>query len=410
MLLREPLSVLTGGPGCGKSTTLRVLLDRLDERAPEVDAKGNELARYLLAAPTGKAARRMQEATGRDASTIHRLLEYGPGFGGLGFQRHAKNPIEASLVVVDEASMVDVRLAEALLDAIDPETTRLAFVGDANQLPSVGPGRVLSDFVESESIPVARLTTLHRAAAESWVCRAAPRMLAGETPDLEAAPDFHFFEVEEAAEAARVTLELATSGAYGPVPPQVLTPQRPHVIGVTALNRAIQAKVNPARPGEATARRGEGRDAFELRMRDRVLQTRNDYQRGVFNGEVGNVVAIGPKAVTVDFDGRAIDFDAMAVRGLDLAYALTIHKSQGSEWPWVIVVCHSAHTFMLSRQLVYTAVTRAKKGVLLVGDKKGLASALKNVAPSQRFTTLAERLRAPESTEAPAPASAGGVA
>lgn len=383
LMLSAPLAIVTGGPGCGKTTTLKAALDRLDARGD---------SSYALASPTGKASRRMQEATGRDATTLHRLLEYGrrPDGLGMGFLRNEDCPLEQELIVVDESSMIDVRLGAALMRAVDPSRTRVVFVGDADQLPSVGPGRVFADLIESGEVPVARLNTLHRAAQDSWVCANAPLVLAGERPDLRAREGFAWVPATDGATAARsavdvIARELPGRGIEGA---QLLVPQKTGVAGVDALNRTLQAQLNPPR-GE----KGWKRDDFELRPRDRVIQTRNDYELNVMNGEVGEVRRIDGGELVVDFEGREVIYNALSAVGLQLAYALTIHKSQGSEWAWVVVLCHSTHSYMLSRQLLYTALTRAKKGVVLVGDDKGLDLALKNIAPTRRNTTLVERLK-----------------
>jgi exodeoxyribonuclease V alpha subunit len=389
LVMHAPACVITGGPGCGKTTSLRVALDELDAKPAALDVLGNPIPRYLLAAPTGKAARRMQEATGRDAMTIHRLLEYGRlPEGGIGFRRCASFFIEASLVVVDEASMLDVRLARSLLDAINPRTTRLLLVGDKDQLPSVGPGRVFADVIESGKVPVARLTTLHRSARESWVCTAAREILEGRTPSLDERPDFRFVEVDSLDSARRAVVRLVSEQREGREY-QVLGPQRTGGGGTVAICKAIQEAVNPAREGAKVWRR----DEFEIREGDRVIQTSNNYDLGIMNGELGLVVSIEASKLVVDFDGRRVEYNALTAQGLELAYALTIHKSQGSEWPWVVVLCHSGHTFMLARQLLYTAITRAKQGVVIVGDRKGVERAIANIDPTKRNTSLVERLK-----------------
>lgn len=369
--------VVTGGPGTGKTTSLRAALDRLD-------AAG---VTYALAAPTGKAARRMSEATGRAAGTVHRLLEYWPGRG---FMRNERAPLDVDLVVVDEASMLDVELARALLDAVR-EQTRCILVGDANQLPSVGPGRVFGDLIDSRCVPVARLTTLHRAAQERWVASQAPVILAGKVPDLREREDFVFVEREDRAEAFESVVDFAVQveGA------QVLVPQNVGPAGADLLNAAIREQVNPWRGGD---------QVFEIGGRsrcwrgDRVIQTRNDYAREVMNGEVGEVEGAAGDELAVRFDrtetdeGRLVLYDREAARQLRLAYALTVHKSQGSEWPWVIVLCHSTHSRMLERTLLYTAITRASHGVVLIGDRKGIERAVRQENAGKRNTGLVERL------------------
>jgi len=389
MVLGAPVSIITGSPGTGKTTVLRTVLDRLDE----TDVS------YELASPTGKAAIRMTEATdGRDARTVHRLLEYGPwgGDGGWGFARNAKRPLETDLVVVDEASMLDVHLAAALCRAIDPGRTRLLLVGDADQLPSVGPGRVFADLIASQVVPTARLTTVHRAAAESWVCRSAPQILAGKVPELRECGDFWWLAREDAAGACEAVVEVVTQGLpnLGHDGAQVLVPQNVRGAGANALNRRLQALLNPAGDGAMPWRMGKGEGAWEMRVGDRVIQTMNNYELGVMNGEIGQVLELDDEVARVTFGGeQPVRYGRLVGDQLRLAYALTIHKSQGSEWPWVVVLCHSTHTHMLTRQLLYTAVTRAKVGVVLVGDEQGLNHAVKTVKDARRNTGLADAVR-----------------
>lgn len=433
LVLSARVGVVTGGPGCGKTTCLRVALDRLDAapgavcRACEgrgwVDdidpftsrlesgacracAGSGRVAAYALAAPTGKAARRLAEATGRTASTVHRLLEFGPlEDGQLGFRRNADSPLEAELVVIDEASMLDVELAAALLRAIDKRRTRLVLVGDAHQLPSVGPGQVFADLIASGRVPVARLTTLHRAAAESWVCTQSRRMLEGEVPDLTGRPDFIYLHEDDrdraAATAVRAATDVLPRRGIGQDDIQVLVPQRIGPAGTEALNAKLQAVLNPSRD----AARGWKLGAHTLCPGDRVIQTSNNYVLGVMNGEVGVVVSIRdegtreePAGLVVRYPDargeRRVTYSKLAAEGLDLAYALTVHKVQGSEWPWVVVLVHSTHTRMLTRRLLYTAITRAKVGVVLVGDRAGLRRAVENERDSKRNTGVVERLRA----------------
>lgn len=380
LMLSSPFTIVTGGPGTGKSTTLRVALDRMDERGES----------YALAAPTGKASKRMQEATGRPASTIHRLLCWTPQ----GFMFNEGNQLDVDAVIIDESSMLDIELARDLLSAVSVDT-RVILVGDANQLPSVGPGRVLADLVESNVVPVARLTTVHRAAAESWVCSQAPNILAGKPLDLSPRHDFRFVEAEDPADAARHVADLVSSEAYKGA--QVLAPQRNTACGVEALNAALQARLNPKKHEDQPEWK-MGDSAF--RRGDRVIQTSNNYKlvcsdgsMGVFNGEVGEIVELSSNVMIVDFGDRKVEYTREAAMGLDLAYALTVHKSQGSEFPWVICVVHSSHTHMLTRQLVYTAITRAKKGVVIVGNRKGLAVATSDKVPPKRNTGLVARMK-----------------
>jgi exodeoxyribonuclease V alpha subunit len=368
-----PFGVITGGPGTGKSTCVRTVLDRLDRRRVS----------YALAAPTGKAARRMYEATGRSASTIHRLLEWSRD----GFVRNRHNPIEADVVIIDEASMLDVELAADLVDACG-ERTRLIFVGDANQLPSVGPGRVFADLVESDAVPVARLTHVHRSAAESWICRNAPRVLAGEPLELGSFPDFRFFDVEDVGDAAAVVRRIVRMPEFQGA--QVLAPQKNTAIGVEALNLALQAELNPKLDPHAVEWALPDRT---LRVKDRVIQTVNNYDLNVMNGEVGDVVAVTGEELVVDFGDRSVAYPKGQALSLQLAYALTVHKCQGSEFAWAVCVVHSAHSYMLTRQLFYTAITRAKVGVVIVGNRKGIEVATSAKLPPVRNTALVERMR-----------------
>lgn len=367
-------ALVTGGPGTGKTTCLRRALEQLAD------------ARVELAAPTGKAAKRMHEATGRDARTVHRLLEYKPGYG---FTRNRDNPLQCDLVVVDEASMVDIELAAALFAAVG-ESTRIVLVGDADQLPPVGPGSPFADLVADTSIPCARLTQVHRSAAGSWVNRNAPRVLAGEALELGDTHDFRFARVEAPIDllpTVRKALEADRSL-------QALIPQRTGVAGIDAANEALQRVLNdvPLEEGARTLQRQH----YTLRAGDRVIQTRNDYELKVFNGEIGDIVDINGDGVLVeipDGDGvRSVNFPHDKTQALELAYALTVHRSQGSEFDGVVCVVHSTHSFVLSRALLYTAITRTRGQVVIVGDDRGLSRALANEGKPKRNTTLVDRL------------------
>jgi exodeoxyribonuclease V alpha subunit len=374
------IGIVTGGPGTGKSTCLRYALDRLDAAQQT----------YELAAPTGKAARRLTETTGRNARTIHRLLEFHPRYG---WQRNADRPLECSVVVVDESSMIDIELGAALLAAIDEDCTRLILIGDADQLPPVGPGRLFGDLVDSGDVPTVRLQHLHRSERESWVAVNAPRVLLGQMPDVRASRDFKFCVVDDAKQILQQVVHLVSEVFPQRIDAavQVLIPQRPGAAGIDAANNALQRAINP---------RGEGapvltRKGFELRLGDRVIQTRNDYLLGVFNGEIGDVLEIDSAEVVVQFEGHdeLVRYKHDRASALQLAYALTVHRAQGSEFPWTIVVAHSTHSFILSRQLLYTAITRGKQGVVIVGDEKGMRRALKERTTDARHTALIERLR-----------------
>lgn len=371
LVKHEPISIVTGGPGTGKSTIVRAMLDAMD-------------AGVLvgLAAPTGKAAKRLEETTGRNAQTIHRLLKYSPAEKG--FFHCAAEPLPHDVIVIDEASMVDVSLCASLLEAIDPTRTRVVLVGDADQLPSVGPGSILSDLVRSGLVPCARLETVHRSKVGSWICTAAPRVLAGQSINLDARNDFAFVPVDSADWIPR-----ACGDAYEKHGAQILTPQRTGKAGTVAINKALQERFNPLQPGE--------KQWGDLRPRDRVIHTRNNYDLGVFNGETGTVRGIDSEAgaLFVDYPDRVgpVRYSRAESWDLSLAYALTVHKAQGSEWPWVIVVAHHTHAFMNTRRLIYTAITRAKAGAVIVGSERGIDQAIASKRDVRRNTALAARIR-----------------
>lgn len=382
----KKVSVVTGGPGTGKTTILKSALDGLRNVA--------------LVAPTGKAARRMAEVTEMTTSTIHRLLAPGidelTGTFQFGYGPH--NPLPHSTVIVDESSMMDAWLGGKLLSAIDPDRTSLHLLGDVNQLPSVGAGYVLGDIIESGRVPVTRLTEVHRAAQDSWICMNAPKILEGRM-DLTSTKDFRFHSIADldTLKAAVTKLIVHTMPGVGVEDAQLLTPQNPGPIGVEALNVALQAKKNPLRDGEpfieVTAERGGTK--YQIHEGDLVIQTYNDYDLIVFNGETGTVSRVydDRSGLEVSFGDRTVRYDRAQVwDGLRLAYALTIHKAQGSEWDWVVTICHSAHKHMWTRQLLYTALTRAKKGVVLVGNRSGVDSALAAVA-DPRYTALRNFLK-----------------
>ena len=388
LAVREKLLVITGGPGTGKTTILQAVIRLLEAKK----------VRMHLASPTGRAAKRLAEVTGHDAGTLHRLLEWNPREGG--FQRNARNPLETDVVVVDEVSMIDVLLAHHLLQAI-PLTATLLLVGDADQLPSVGPGTVLKDVLAAPGIPAVRLATIFRQAAQSRIVSNAHRVNRGEFPDLsvtatDRVQDFFFIAEEDPSKLQDLIVDLAQRrlpGKYGLDPLadiQVLTPMHRGPIGAGQLNAALQAALNPPRNGATELLRG-GRI---FRVGDRVLQLRNDYDKGVYNGDLGRIAAIEPseQSVVVQVDDREVSYDFSDLDELALAYAVTVHKSQGSEYPCVIVPVHTTHYLMLQRNLLYTAITRAKRLLVLVGTKKALAIATKNDATRRRFSRLRERL------------------
>jgi exodeoxyribonuclease V alpha subunit len=391
---RRPLLVITGGPGVGKTTIVRAILSLLDRAGIAV----------RMTAPTGRAAKRMSEATGAPATTLHRLLEFDPKTAT--FKRDRRRPIEAGAVVVDEASMLDLPLADALAQAVAPGT-RLLLVGDVDQLPSVGPGAVLRDIIAS-GLPCVRLRQIFRQAARSLIVTNAHRINDGQPP-LAAPPGAHadFFVVErrDPERAQETVLELVTSRIplrFGLDPArdvQVLTPMNRGPAGAAALNAALQQAINPG--GESLVR-----GARTYRVGDKVMQLRNDYDKAVFNGDVGFVASIDPEedAMVVRFEEREVAYEAADVDDLVLAYACTVHKSQGSEYPAVVVPLLTTHFVMLSKNLLYTAVTRGKRLVVLVCDPRALELALSERRREERRTRLAGRL-----AEAlrPCPAPAG---
>lgn len=373
MVERESICIVTGGPGTGKSTILREALSR---------CRANHES-FVLCAPTGKAAKRMTETTGVEAKTIHRALGFNPETG---WTRDEYNPLEESVVFVDEASMIDVEIFARLLAAIRPGITRLVLLGDSNQLPSVGPGFILGDLVSMDLVPCKVLTKVHRSAAGSWICRNAPKILKGDDLELATLPDFRFVYAEESAEVKVRCAEILRN-----TDAQILVPQKTGAAGTQAINEHIQEEMNPLRPGEIEW----GKAPDLLRPRDRVIHTRNNYDLGVFNGEVGVVESVGNETLSVSFPDRSMPvvYTKPDAFDLKLAYALTIHKSQGSEWPWAIVVAHSTHHFMLTKRLLYTAITRGKQGVVIVGNEKGIKAATKSKKDSTRNTALGDRIR-----------------
>jgi exodeoxyribonuclease V alpha subunit len=381
----EKVLVITGGPGVGKTTIVRGLLEVFSLRRQ----------RCALCAPTGRAAKRLTETTGREAKTIHRLLEFEPALGG--FKRDAHNPLDLDLLVVDEASMVDVVLMNHLLRAVPPHAC-VVLVGDVDQLPSVGPGRVLADLIESRTVPVVRLTEIFRQAGQSWIVRAAHAVKHGEMPEAAPAGQGDFYFVEASSPQAVIDrivtmLRERIPAAFGLDPVrdvQVLTPMNRTELGAQALNLHLQQVLNPPRGGSEVQRFGS-----TFRVGDKVIQTQNDYQKEVFNGDIGRIAAIDEheREVVVDYDGKSVPYDFGELDELSLAYALSIHKSQGSEYPAVVIPLHTQHYVMLQRNLLYTALTRGKRLVVLVGNRKALEMAVGRQDTSRRYSALCRRLQ-----------------
>jgi exodeoxyribonuclease V alpha subunit len=386
MALTEKVSILTGGPGTGKTMTLQTVITALEARNVP----------YLLASPTGRAAKRLSEATGAEAQTIHRLLEYTPQGGG-SFRRNLDLPLEAQVVVIDEASMLDITLAHHMLKAIPPQA-HLLLVGDADQLPSVGPGRVLSDLLESMALPSVHLDAIFRQAEGSGIIANAHQINTGELPITQGLSDFFLFPQSEPEACATLTVELVAERIprrFGLDPRrdiQVLSPTHRGPAGVQNLNVALQAALNPPAPNKPERRTGQGL----FRLGDRVMQQRNNYDLDVYNGDIGEVVAIltEEQTLTVRYDGtRLVGYDFNQLDELALAYAISIHKSQGAEYTCVVVPLLMQHYALLQRNLIYTAVTRARSLVVLTGDRRALATAVHNHEVTKRYTGLARRLK-----------------
>lgn len=378
--LDSKVMVLTGGPGTGKTTTTQGIIAAFKARHMSI----------LLAAPTGRAAKRMTEATGMEAKTIHRLLEYNPMDG---YKRNEENPLEGDALIVDECSMIDILLFYNLMKAI-PSNMRLILVGDIDQLPSVGAGNVLRDIIDSQQIPVVRLTRIFRQAQSSRIVMNAHSINAGQFPNIKNGldTDFFFINQEDADEMVKLIIGLVRDRlpkkyGYPPKEIQVLTPMQRGTVGAGNLNIELQNALNPT--GLSLARGG-----YTFRQGDKVMQIRNNYDKNVFNGDIGYITAVdtNERTLTVTFDNRLVEYDITELDEIVLAYAITIHKSQGSEFPVVVMPVTMKHFVMLQRNLIYTGITRAKKICVLVGTTKALAYAIRNQTVSKRNTKLKERL------------------
>lgn len=383
--LTSKVSILTGGPGTGKTTTVRALLQLLKAKRHT----------FKLAAPTGRAAKRLSETTGEPAQTLHRLLEFKP-FEGVKFLRDRDNPLDADLLIVDELSMVDLLLMNAFVKAVDI-TTHVLLIGDPDQLPSVGAGNVLRDLIESKVVPVVKLDVIFRQAEESLIVVNAHRVNGGEMPLFaKTARDFFLFPESEPEQAAARVLDVVTTRIprrfrFDPVEGvQVLSPMHRGPIGVSELNRRLQETLNPPEAGKREWRHG----SRVFRVGDKVLQTRNNYTKQVFNGDLGRIVEIDleEQQIGVDFEGERVAYEFGELDELVHAFAMSVHKAQGSEYPAVVIPLLTQHYMMLQRNLLYTAITRAKELVVLVGTHKAIAIAVHNNKIAARNSRLARRL------------------
>jgi exodeoxyribonuclease V alpha subunit len=384
--IERKVMILTGGPGTGKTTIIKAILE-IYVRVTKKIAMG---------APTGRAAKRMSEATGWSAKTLHRLLEW--DFKKMGFKRDTSHPLNADVVIVDEASMIDNLLMHHFLKAIPTEAV-LILVGDVNQLPSVGAGNVLRDIIASKVVPVVELNEIFRQAMDSLIITNAHRINCGEfprlsTPKSKQLRDFYFIQREEPGDVAETILDLVTRRIpsrfrLDPINDiQVLTPMHKGVIGAGNLNMILQQRLNPSQVEFA-------RGGRVYKPGDKVMQIRNNYEKEVFNGDIGRISRIDfeSQTVIVDYDGRKVEYDYPDLDELVLAYAVSVHKSQGSEYSVVVMAIHTSHYVLLQRNLIYTGVTRARELAVMVGTKKALSIGIRNDKTERRYTGLEEKLR-----------------
>jgi exodeoxyribonuclease V alpha subunit len=387
LCVKSRIAVLTGGPGTGKTTTTRAIVDLLRSLGKHV----------LLASPTGRAAKRLSEAAGADAKTIHRMLGYDPSTRQ--FKFNATAPLDCDALIVDEASMLDINLAFACISAL-PDHAQILLVGDMDQLPSVGPGNVLRDIIGSDAAPIARLTEIFRQAALSAIVTNAHAINQGKFPRLsppkDRSSDMVYVAAEEAEDvASRIVAVVANSlpkRGYALDDIQVLAPMQKGPAGAMSLNEKLQARLNPPEAGKPEARIG----SRLFRLGDRVIQLRNNYDKGIFNGEIGAILSINDadSTLVVHYQDQNIQYDFHDLDELGLAYCLTVHKSQGSEFPVAVIAVHTQHYALLQRNLLYTAITRAKRFAVLVGSRRAVEIAVRNDKIAARNTRLRQRIRA----------------
>ena len=385
-VLTHGIFVLTGGPGTGKTTVIRGMLDMLEWAGLDI----------LLGAPTGRAAKRLAEATGRKTMTVHRMLEAQGGMGDDGssqFVKDADEQLEADAIILDEVSMMDIILMQHFIEAV-PDGCHVILVGDVDQLPAVGPGSVLKDILRSRVIPSVRLTEVFRQNEESMIVLNAHAINEGRVPVCMPASDFQFIEIMDAAATADNIVrlcqnELPRQGWNPLIDVQVLSPMHRQECGVENLNKLLQAALNPKSPSKA-----EFMNTVQIfRLGDKVMQTKNNYTKQVFNGDIGFITEVEPNHIVVKYaEDLSVEYEKSELNELQLAYAMSVHKSQGSEYPVVILPLTRGHHIMLQRNLLYTAVTRAKKKVILLGSKAALNTAVANDRTRKRYTLLAERL------------------
>ena len=384
--LEKKVLVITGGPGTGKTTLIKAIICMYQKMGYSI----------LLTAPTGRAAKRMTEATGYEAKTLHRLLEYSPKDGQ--FKKNSENPLNADVFIIDETSMIDTILMYHFLKAI-PSNATLILVGDVDQLPSVGAGNLLRDIIESGVIPTVRLTKIFRQAQDSLIISNAHRINDGKFPMLDFSPgklqDFYFFPCDEPEKALKTILDLCyqripkTFGFHPLDHIQVLSPMHRGLVGAANLNLELQKILNPSSKFEIN----RGGNVF--RIGDKVMQIRNNYDKDIYNGDIGQITKIDHEIqeITINFEGREINYEFSELDEIVLSYAISIHKSQGSEYPAILIPILTQHYMMLQRNLLYTAITRGKKLVVLVGSKKAIAIAVRNNQPLKRYTLLKSRLQ-----------------